>query len=686
MHNMLRTLLFTLVTCTGLGVAAQGHLIYVAGHANPCNSAMNGSTVTISAVGAITGIVTTATTTLNDNCYYYLEMMVADTAGMITVAGSCGNGTAATGSGTYYLEPPFTTDVIVDLTCGGVLDCENVAGGTALPGTPCDDGDPETFNDLWTPWCTCFGSPEGECWGFMTETQALDNGVPIPWQVVLSSYSTGVAPFTTTWWVDGEDLGPGGSSIVHTFDSPGAHPWNATTLDATGCSNPVGNADMILGCDGLLNSPNRPGQPCVVPGTTLTGIWSNACVCVADPTEYHVTVQGSVSPCELLDNTVTVRCTSCTPWVETSVPVDANCNYSAVLTVPNMTGTIVVATGCSNGSVPNNTIQYIVNPGQTGTMVTLLLSCAPAPGEACFTVEETSSFTAMFANCSTGCVPPYTYVWDISGPGGGTQQGDVIEYTFPGPGTYAVCLNIAGSDGCVASTCQDVVVDANGAINPSTPGDCEADFWVIQAYQGGGTPGGAPIPGELWIWNLSSGGTGNYQFLWNFGDGMSSTEAFPTHVYAQDGPYVLCLTVYDNSGCTNTYCDSISVDEDGMLQGMIVQGHDPHGTLQGERSEGFTINVLDPLTMGMPEGELSALNTWPNPAQDRLEISLNSIKSGQVRTEVIDANGRRVVGTLSPLVNGQNRITLDVANLPAGMYLLRIGEGSQTVVRRFVKG
>ena len=41
---------------------------------------------------------------------------------------------------------------------GQVLDCLGVPGGTALPGTSCDDGDPDTSNDLWTNACHCQGS------------------------------------------------------------------------------------------------------------------------------------------------------------------------------------------------------------------------------------------------------------------------------------------------------------------------------------------------------------------------------------------------------------------------------------------------------------------------------------------------------------------------------------------------
>jgi hypothetical protein len=37
-------------------------------------------------------------------------------------------------------------------------DCAGVYGGGALPGTPCDDGNPATSNDTWQPGCVCEGS------------------------------------------------------------------------------------------------------------------------------------------------------------------------------------------------------------------------------------------------------------------------------------------------------------------------------------------------------------------------------------------------------------------------------------------------------------------------------------------------------------------------------------------------
>ncbi|MEZ4739653.1 MAG: hypothetical protein R2818_09975 [Flavobacteriales bacterium] len=35
------------------------------------------------------------------------------------------------------------------------FDCEGVSGGSALPGTPCDDGNASTGNDVYQSDCSC---------------------------------------------------------------------------------------------------------------------------------------------------------------------------------------------------------------------------------------------------------------------------------------------------------------------------------------------------------------------------------------------------------------------------------------------------------------------------------------------------------------------------------------------------
>ncbi len=57
---------------------------------------------------------------------------------------------------------------------GQPLDCLGVPGGSALPGTPCDDGNPNTINDKWNANCECVGQPV-DCNGVPNGTAVLDD-------------------------------------------------------------------------------------------------------------------------------------------------------------------------------------------------------------------------------------------------------------------------------------------------------------------------------------------------------------------------------------------------------------------------------------------------------------------------------------------------------------------------------
>ncbi|MBI5540465.1 MAG: T9SS type A sorting domain-containing protein [Bacteroidia bacterium] len=46
---------------------------------------------------------------------------------------------------------------------------------------------------------------------------------------------------------------------------------------------------------------------------------------------------------------------------------------------------------------------------------------------------------------------------------------------------------------------------------------------------------------------------------WDFGDGTSSNQPNPRHVYMERGSYVACLTIITEDNCENTFCDTIKV-------------------------------------------------------------------------------------------------------------------------------
>ncbi|MEO0742473.1 MAG: T9SS type A sorting domain-containing protein [Bacteroidota bacterium] len=121
-------------------------------------------------------------------------------------------------------------------------------------------------------------------------------------------------------------------------------------------------------------------------------------------------------------------------------------------------------------------------------------------------------------------------------------------------------------------------------------------------------------------------------------------------------------------------------------------------TLEGTRlcAEGFTawgdlgvgadtlINPVsneDRLTQTLPDA--FALGAYPNPSAGRTTIEVALPQAAEVRAEVVDLLGRRVV-TLhdGPLAAGTHALRLDAARLPAGVYVVRAATPTASLTRR----
>lgn len=77
---------------------------------------------------------------------------------------------------------------------------------------------------------------------------------------------------------------------------------------------------------------------------------------------------------------------------------------------------------------------------------------------------------------------------------------------------------------------------------------------------------------------------------------------------------------------------------------------------------------------------------YPNPLQDRARALLTLAESGNVQADVLDLLGRRVAIILqATLPAGQHELELDLANLPAAVYLIRVETPSGRLQRKVVK-
>ncbi len=202
------------------------------------------------------------------------------------------------------------------------------------------------------------------------------------------------------------------------------------------------------------------------------------------------------------------------------------------------------------------------------------------------------------------------------------------------------------------------------------------DGGTILRHLGSGTPPANFCNASYWVDTMNSGNSNVYLinnstpnsssfinvYNWDFGDGSTSSQKYPIHTYAQPGAYGVCLTLIstDANGtiCTDTHCDTVGLDAQGNL-------------LYKNASVAFTLNVIDSTSVGQSEFSLGVDGVYPNPAKDKIHLALPASWEG-TEVQLMTTSGK-VVRTLDYIRNE----TMDVADLPRGLYLLRVVDPKQ---------
>jgi PKD repeat protein len=135
------------------------------------------------------------------------------------------------------------------------------------------------------------------------------------------------------------------------------------------------------------------------------------------------------------------------------------------------------------------------------------------------------------ANASLG-LAPYTYLWNFGNGDTSTAANPV--YTYPARGIYTVTVTVTDSFWCVSPA---IGVAGNPVVvyGPTAAPVVDANP-VCQ-----GTPQSFAANASL--------GLAPYTYLWNFGNGDTSTAANPVYTYPADGSYTVTVTVTDSLGC-----------------------------------------------------------------------------------------------------------------------------------------
>lgn len=141
-----------------------------------------------------------------------------------------------------------------------------------------------------------------------------------------------------------------------------------------------------------------------------------------------------------------------------------------------------------------------------------------------------SPVVVQFSDQSTGS--PTFWSWDLGNGGTSTLQNPAATYITPG--TYTVILTATNANGSTKDTSY-ITVFASPVVNFTSDTVTACGSKTVQFTN-------LTTPGE----------TGVTSYLWDFGDGDSSTAVNPSHTYTYPSSFAVSLVVTNSKGCTKS--------------------------------------------------------------------------------------------------------------------------------------
>jgi PKD repeat protein len=292
------------------------------------------------------------------------------------------------------------------------------------------------------------------------------------------------------------------------------------------------------------------------------------------------------------------------------------------------------------------------------------------------------------------------WLWNFNDGTTSTLENPV--HSFPGPGSYNVCLT-AYNDCGSQTFCDEVVLTC-------TPPEANYIFYV--SYP------------DVYFSDTSTT-TAFISRLWEFGDGDTSAEKYPVHSYSiAPGVYNACLTINDSCGIS-TFCQDIyyiqpkrppfSTSTDPYNDRLVRFNDETVGstTWQWEFGDGNSADIRNPvhlypayktynvcLTTGTSMSDSAFCDSidvvslyssawhniaslYPNPASGQCFIGLTKAVAS-ASLEIYDLTGICLKNISYSNILSNEPIAVDISGLSGGMYFVKFSFDSYEMTWKLI--
>jgi PKD repeat protein len=160
--------------------------------------------------------------------------------------------------------------------------------------------------------------------------------------------------------------------------------------------------------------------------------------------------------------------------------------------------------------------------------------------------NEPIQFTSNISEAVT------SYAWTFGDGEISTEENP--EHTFTNPGMFPVSLAALSESGCNSTVSKDLMIYAK----PVTDFEINTD------------PPFCTGKNIAFSDNTTSADSEVTLLEWDFGDAMSSTDQFPTHVFTEPNNYEVILTATTNAGCSQKAVKTLDIDASPEIEFSIT--------------------------------------------------------------------------------------------------------------------
>ncbi|HNQ78902.1 MAG TPA: PKD domain-containing protein [Acidobacteriota bacterium] len=190
--------------------------------------------------------------------------------------------------------------------------------------------------------------------------------------------------------------------------------------------------------------------------------------------------------------------------------------------------------------------------GSTGCSLTCAASASPTNGAAPLSVGFTSTATA------SNCTGTASYSWSFGDGATSTEQNP--SHIYESEGNYSWQLTV---------TVDDKTCEKSGRINVVAPGGCILSCGANASPSSGAPPLSVSFTGSATATDCS----GEPSFSWDFGDGGTSSEQNPIHVYQDEGDYNWSMTsAIEDVSCSVTGVATVRESHGPSVTGVVKVG------------------------------------------------------------------------------------------------------------------